>query len=105
MPNLTATGAALTWYSDAALTNVVGNGSPFATGQTAAGIYTYYVTQTTNGCEGTFSTVVTSTFYAPSVAPTSTTAEVCPCAIVIPNFTVTRTALTWYSVAAFTNVI
>jgi hypothetical protein len=49
--DLEATGVNLTWYSDAALSTVVGTGTPFATGQTTAGVYTYYVTQTVNGCE------------------------------------------------------
>jgi hypothetical protein len=49
--DLEATGINLKWYSDAALTTEAGTGTPFATGQTAAGVYTYYVTQTVNGCE------------------------------------------------------
>ena len=55
--DLTATGTNLKWYSDAALTTLVGRGTPFATGQTAAGTYTYYVTQTINGCESSSTTV------------------------------------------------
>ena len=57
VPDLTAAGTNIIWYSDAALTTQVGTGSNFATGQTAAGIYTYYTTTTdVNGCEsaGTF---------------------------------------------------
>lgn len=55
--DLTATGINLKWYSDAALTNEVGTGTPFATGRTAVGTYTYYVTQTVNGCESAATTV------------------------------------------------
>lgn len=55
--DLTATGTNLKWYSDAALTSLVGRGSPFATGQTAADTYTYYVTQTVNGCESSSASV------------------------------------------------
>ncbi len=48
--DLSASGANLKWYSDAGLTVLEGTGTPFATGLTAAGSYTYYVTQTLNGC-------------------------------------------------------
>ncbi len=48
--DIDGTGTNLKWYSDAGLTNLVGTGTPFATGKTTAGIYTYYVTQTINGC-------------------------------------------------------
>ena len=51
--DLEATGTNLKWYSDAALTSLLATGTPFATGETTAGTYTYYVTQTVNGCEST----------------------------------------------------
>ena len=53
--NLTAAGSGgtLTWYDDAGLTNVVGTGGSFAHGETAPGVYTFYVTETAgNNCEG-----------------------------------------------------
>jgi hypothetical protein len=71
IPDLTATGfgSAFTWYIDAALTAVVGNNSPFATGQTAVGVYTYYVTESQNGCESP-AAIVTLTIYAtPTTGP------------------------------------
>ena len=49
--DLEASGTNLRWYTDAGLTTLVGWGTPFATGRTATGTYTYYVTQTVNGCE------------------------------------------------------
>mgnify|MGYP006282858859 CR=1 FL=1 len=55
--DLEATGIDLKWYSDAGLTTLAGAGTPFATGETTAGVYTYYVTQTVNGCESTATTV------------------------------------------------
>lgn len=48
VPDLTATGTDLQWYSAGAL---VGTGSVFVTGQASSGTYNYTVTQTTNGCE------------------------------------------------------
>ena len=70
IPDLTATGTNLTWYDDVALTTVVGTGASYATGQTAVGIYTYYVTEaTSSGCESS-GTVTTLEIYAlPSTGP------------------------------------
>lgn len=64
--DLTATGTNLKWYSDASHTTLVGRGTPFATGQTTAGTYTYYVTQTINGCES--SSAAVSLFIYNSIA-------------------------------------
>lgn len=55
--DLEATGTNLNWYSDAALTTLVGTGTPFASGETAAGTYTYYVTQTLNGCQSSATSI------------------------------------------------
>ncbi|MBN2634392.1 MAG: DUF2341 domain-containing protein [Bacteroidales bacterium] len=54
--DIAATGTNLRWYSDAALTVLEGTGTPFATGETSVGVYTYYVTQTVNGCESSATT-------------------------------------------------
>ena len=73
-PTMTATSGGGTgnnvfnWYSDAALTAVVGNGSSFATGQSAAGVYTYYATQNI-GCESTASTVTLEIYALPITGP------------------------------------
>ena len=45
VPDLTAVGSDIKWYSDNPPTTLVGTGTSFASGQTAEGIYTYYVTQ------------------------------------------------------------
>ncbi len=52
--SITVAGNTINWYSDAALTNLLFTGNPYAHGQTAVGSYTYYATQTSgvNGCEG-----------------------------------------------------
>jgi parallel beta-helix repeat protein len=62
-PDLLATGTNVLWYSDAGLTTLVGTGNTFSTGQTAVGTYTYYVTQSVNGCESP-PTIVTLTITA-----------------------------------------
>ncbi|MDK2908657.1 MAG: hypothetical protein PWR20_224 [Bacteroidales bacterium] len=52
VPDLTAEGNNVKWYSDPELTTLVFVGDTFATGQTAIGTYTYYATQMNGGCEG-----------------------------------------------------
>jgi len=63
IPNLTATGAGtdLRWYSDPTLLIQVGAGASFATGETNAGVYTYYVTEYAPGCTAGPSDTVTLT--------------------------------------------
>ena len=46
----------------------MGNNSPFATGQTAVGTYTYYVTETQNGCQSP-AAVVTLDIYPIPITP------------------------------------
>lgn len=55
--DLEATGTNLKWYNDAGLTQLSGTGTPFPTGKTTSGVYTYYVTQTINGCQSAATTV------------------------------------------------
>ncbi len=71
IPDLSASGigTSFTWYSDAGLTVVAGTGSPFSTGQTAVGIYTYYVTESQNGCESPAATVVLEIYSIPNTGP------------------------------------
>lgn len=73
VPDLTATGTMLQWYDDSLLTNLVYSGSPFATNQTMPGVYTYYVTQTVNGCESeaTMATLTINALPTVGLAPFS----------------------------------
>ncbi|MDO9511124.1 MAG: T9SS type A sorting domain-containing protein [Bacteroidales bacterium] len=48
---LGATGTDLTWYSDINLSNQVATGASYTPQVSAAGTYTYYVTQGSSGCE------------------------------------------------------
>ena len=103
IPDLFAIGANVTWYDDVALTNQVGVGNNFATGQTAVGFYTYYVTESLNGCEGT-SVPVTLEIYAIPSAPTVVSQTAC-LGSVIPDLTAIGTTLTWYSDAGLITVV
>ncbi len=69
IPPLTAIGAQVTWYSDPALTNQVGTGNSYATGQTTPGVYTYYATETLNGCEGPATSITLTIEAAPTADP------------------------------------
>jgi len=64
VPELSATGTDLTWYSGA---SVVGSGPTFNTGQASSGVYNYTVTQTANGCESQHAAVSLTIYELPSV--------------------------------------
>ena len=71
IPDLIATGigSTFTWYSDISLTILVANNSPFSTGQTAVGTYTYYVTDSQNGCESSATAVTLIIYASPITGP------------------------------------
>jgi len=101
IPDLTAIGSNVTWYSDAALTVQVGTGNNFATGQSAAGVYTYYATQNDgNGCESYY-TIATLEIYSLPNAPTTTNQIAC-FGTTIPDLTAIGSNIVWYSNAALT---
>jgi hypothetical protein len=49
IPDLTATGSNVLWYSDTAMSNLMGAGNRYNPLITTPGVYTYYATQSTNG--------------------------------------------------------
>jgi gliding motility-associated-like protein len=79
VPALTATGTNLQWYSDAALTTLVGTGSPFTpTVNTAvAGNTIFYVTQTVSGCPSTAAQVTVTVNPVPAKPTISGTLTFC----------------------------
>ena len=106
IPDLVSLGSNSTWYTDAALTNIVGTNSSFATGQTAAGVYTYYVTETNaNGCESA-ATTVTLTINSFNTLPIASNVNTC-FGTPVPDLTVVGigTSFTWYSDAALTTIV
>ena len=76
VPDLLAYGSLPNWYLDAALTIHVFTGNYFATGETAVGLYTYYVTETLNGCEGP-SVPVTLEIYALPIVTVTADQTIC----------------------------
>ena len=104
IPDLTAVGSNLTWYSDIALSNTVGTGTIFSTPNIAAGLYTYYVTSNnSSGCESA-ALPVTLEIFNSSLPPTTINETVCEGAIV-PDLTASGSNITWYSDTALTNVV
>ncbi|MBE51297.1 MAG: hypothetical protein CMP51_06375 [Flavobacteriales bacterium] len=103
VPPLTAIGANVSWYSDALLSTIVGSGNSFNTGQTSVGIYTYYVTETLNGCEGP-STPVTLEIYNVPSSPIVANQTVC-FGSSIPALTAVGNNISWYSDSTLTNLV
>ena len=103
VPDLFAIGANVNWYSDAALTNNVFNGNSFATGQTVVGLYTYYVTETLNGCEGASVPVTLEIFSLPNT-PTVSSQTVCEGGL-IPDLIAAGNSVVWYSDAALSTQV
>ncbi len=68
IPPLEAIGIDIIWYSDPELTEVVFNGNIFYTGDTLPGNYTYYATQTVNGCESSYTELTLTIYDTPNVS-------------------------------------
>ena len=103
IPDLTAIGANVTWYSDPSLSVQVGTGNSFSTGQTSVGLYTYYVTESLNGCEGPSIPVTLEIYNVPS-SPSAISQTAC-FGSVIPDLTASGSNITWYSDAALTSQV
>ncbi len=107
--DLTATagsGGTLTWYSDVGLSTVLGTGTTFPSSNTL-GSTSYFVTETTGGCESNATEVIITINPIPG-APTVSSAQSYCEGETIPDLTATASSggtLTWYSDAGFTNSI
>ena len=69
-------GGTITWYDDATLSNIIGNGSTFTPSTSSTGSYTFYVTETLNGCEGPDSNITIDIVPQPFVI-TSADTSIC----------------------------
>ncbi len=100
-PALSATGTTIQWYNDSALGNAVGTGNAFTTGQTAAGTYTYYATQTAaNGCTGPAASAVLTIHTLPASPVVSSVTECEENAL--PDLTAVGSSVEWYADASLT---
>lgn len=103
IPDLTATGNNINWYSDGTLTTLIHSGNSFATGQTDAGTYTYYATQTINESESQADTVILTINTTPGIPPASDD-TIC-FGEITPDLTAAGTDLKWYDDEALTNQV
>lgn len=103
IPSLDASGSDVKWYSDATLTTLVGTGNTFNTGKTAVGKYTYFVTQTVNGCTSP-STAVSLTIHSVPAPPAAADKTSCT-GQVTPALTASGTNIKWYSDIALTSMV
>jgi len=103
IPNLTTTGTNAQWYNASNI--LVFTGNSFATGQTAPGTYTYYVTQqdVSTGCESVTDTSTLSIMLSPPV-PVANNVAVC-LGNPIPPLTSTGTNIKWYSNSNLTTLV
>ncbi|UTW61323.1 T9SS type A sorting domain-containing protein [bacterium SCSIO 12741] len=76
VPHLIANGSNLHWYASPQLTQVIHVGDTLITGKTAAGIYSYFVTQSLLGC-ASFPDSLALTIHAIPEAPITTDTSSC----------------------------
>jgi len=104
VPDFTAVGTNLTWYSDSLLNNLVFAGNPFASGDTAIGDYIYYVRDSINGCPGPAIALTLSINLGLTAPPVANDANSCYGS---PNaeLTAVGTFLTWYTDSTLSTII
>jgi 1,4-alpha-glucan branching enzyme len=93
---LTATGTNLLWYTVA--TGGIGSSTAPTPSTAAGGSTNYYVSQSTNGCEGPRATIVVNVTATPAAPGVSTPVNYCQNAAASP-LTATGTNLLWYTTA------
>ncbi|KPK81969.1 MAG: hypothetical protein AMS27_15015 [Bacteroides sp. SM23_62_1] len=103
IPDLTAAGDSIKWYSDEALTTMVHSGNSYPTGHTSAGTYTYYATQTINESESQADTVILTINITP-VFPFASDTTICY-GESTPDLTAAGTDLKWYDDETLTNQV
>jgi large repetitive protein len=104
---LPAVGGEINWYADNLLTNQVAVNTTTFTPPTAPGIYTYWITETLNGCEGDTTSVTVEVVALPLSPLAGNDTSYCESQSIID---ITATAqgvgtLAWYSDADLTNLI
>lgn len=92
-------GGTITWYNNAGLTNVVGAGSPFASGTISD--TTFWVTETNNGCESPATQVDIVFTTTPSAPVTSADPTYCE-GETINDLQAAGTDITWWADAGLT---
>lgn len=101
IPALTATGSDLKWYSDEALTNLVGSGSSYTPAVSGVGVYPYFITQTANNCPSSPSSDTIKIYSVPpppdpAPDPSDNNKEIC-FGNINPTFEATGSDIEWFS--------
>lgn len=94
----------LTWYSDAALTTVLGTGTPLNIGTQAVGVYNYYAQVVNAKCT---TTAVSNTITVEAVpnAPSVAGATICAGQSALLSTSVSSNTIRWYADAALSNLL
>ncbi|MBL4656915.1 MAG: choice-of-anchor D domain-containing protein, partial [Flavobacteriales bacterium] len=104
VPDLIASGTNILRFQDSGLTTLVFAGDTFSSGDTAVGVYTYYVVDSLNGCYSTAITVTLTINLGLTAPPVASDASACFGAPA-NELTAIGTFLTWYSDPGLTNVV
>ncbi|MFC2086421.1 endonuclease, partial [Bacteroidota bacterium] len=103
VPDLTATGTSINWYSDGGLNDLLYQGNTFSTGLTEIGLYGFYLTQSVDNCTSQADTVVLSINAIPDKLSVS---DINVCfGIEIPEFNADGANISWYSDGELTSII
>jgi roadblock/LC7 domain-containing protein len=109
MTDLIATagsGGSITWYSDTALSVIIGAGSSLSPGSTL-GTTVYYATETVGGCESIADSAVITITTPPAMPTASTSATYCE-GETMTDLTATNSGggtITWYSDASLSVIL
>jgi hypothetical protein len=109
MTDLTATagsGGSITWYSDTALSVIIGTGSSLSPSSTL-GTTVYYATETAGGCESGADSAVIIITAQPAMPTVTTSATYCE-GETMTDLTATNSGggtITWYSNAGLSNIL
>ncbi|MES2557921.1 MAG: alkaline phosphatase PhoX [Bacteroidota bacterium] len=105
IPDFTATGSSIEWYSDASLNTQIATGNTYTSGQTAVGTYNYFVTQTdANGCMSN-ALQVSLTINPIPVAPVISGQNTYCADESLESLTATGSAINWYDEMTLSNPI
>ena len=103
---LSAKGTNIKWYSDLAHQTLKGSGSTFAIPEITAGNYTYYASQTINGCESKAIPVTGTISNCTTTKPTVVNTNISICSgDVVPDIEANGTQIRWFSDASLNNKI
>ncbi|GEM_PF-1971726 len=103
LPDLTATGGNVIWYSNSTLTNQVHVGNTYTTGNTAPGDYRYYIVDDDGHCRSNASTVM-QTIYPIPAKPTGLDRTICE-GEPTPTLVASGATIKWYSDAGLTTFV